>query len=39
LPAAGGLVIVDGTAIIGAIGVAGAKNSEQDVLCCQAALM
>jgi ferredoxin len=38
LPAAGGLVIVDGTAIIGAIGVAGAKDSEQDVLCCQAAI-
>ena len=38
LPAAGGLVIVDGTAIIGAIGVAGAKDSEHDVLCCQAAI-
>lgn len=38
LPAAGGLVIFDGITIIGAIGVAGGSTSEQDVLCCQAAL-
>jgi len=38
LPAAGGLVMVDGVSIIGAIGVAGAGKTEQDVLCCQAAL-
>src|SRR5262249_26874351 len=38
LAAAGGLVIVDGVSIIGAIGVAGARSTEQDVLCCQAAL-
>ena len=38
LPAAGGLVIIDGVAIVAAIGVAGAANTEQDVLCCQAAL-
>ena len=37
-PEAGGLVIVEGIAIIAAIGVAGAPRSEQDVLCCQAAL-
>ena len=38
LPAAGGLVIFDGITIIGAIGVAGGSASDQDVLCCQAAL-
>ncbi len=38
LPAAGGLVIFDSIAIIGAIGVAGGSVSDQDVLCCQAAL-
>ena len=38
LPAAGGLVIVDGVSIIGAVAVAGASTTEQDVLCCQAAL-
>ena len=38
LPAAGGLVIFEGIAIIGAIGVAGASRTEDDVLCCQAAL-
>jgi len=34
----GGLVIFDGIAIIGAIGVAGGSTTEHDVLCCQAAL-
>jgi ferredoxin--NADP+ reductase len=38
LPAAGGLVIFDSITIIGAIGVAGGSASDQDVLCCQAAL-
>jgi len=38
LPAAGGLVIFDSITIIGAIGVAGGSVSDQDVLCCQAAL-
>jgi ferredoxin len=38
LPEAGGLVIFDGITIIGAIGVAGGSASDQDVLCCQAAL-
>ena len=38
LPAAGGIVIAEGIAIIGAIGVAGALRAEQDILCGQAAL-
>src|SRR5712692_11445023 len=38
LPAAGGIVIVDGIAILGAIGVAGAHYPDQDILCGQAAL-
>ena len=38
LPAAGGLVIFDSITIIGAIGVAGGSATDQDVLCCQAAL-
>ncbi|HWP57867.1 MAG TPA: heme-binding protein [Candidatus Acidoferrales bacterium] len=38
LSAAGGLVMAEGSAIIGGIGVAGSPNPEQDVLCCQAAL-
>jgi len=37
LAAAGGLVLFDGIAIIGAIGVAGGNTPEHDVLCCQAA--
>jgi uncharacterized protein GlcG (DUF336 family) len=37
LPAAGGLVIFDGIAIIGAVGVAGGSTTDQDILCCQAA--
>lgn len=31
-------MIFEGIAIIGAIGVAGASRTEDDVLCCQAAL-
>ena len=38
LPVAGGLVIFDGITIIGAVGVAGGSTTDQDVLCCQAAL-
>ena len=35
---AGGMVIVEGIAILGAIGVAGAHHPDQDILCGQAAL-
>jgi ferredoxin len=38
LPVGGGIAIVDGIAIIGAIGVAGASRTDQDILCCRAAL-
>ncbi|HEV8341698.1 MAG TPA: heme-binding protein [Candidatus Binatia bacterium] len=38
MPAGGGIAIVDGAAIVGAIGVAGGSRAEQDILCCQAAL-
>jgi ferredoxin--NADP+ reductase len=38
LPAGGGIAIVEGTAVRGAIGVAGGNRTEQDILCCQAAL-
>ncbi|MGH7766461.1 MAG: heme-binding protein [Candidatus Binatia bacterium] len=38
LPAGGGIAIVDGIAVRGAIGVAGGSRAEQDILCCQAAL-
>jgi len=38
LPAPGGIVVVDGIAILGAIGVAGAHHPDQDILCAQAAL-
>ena len=38
MPAAGGIAIAEGIAIIGAIGVAGGRRAEQDILCCQAAL-
>jgi len=34
----GGIVIVDGVAIVGAIGVAGGTRAEQDTLCCRVAL-
>lgn len=38
LPAAGGIALIDGIAIVGAVGVAGAPNNEQDVLCARAGL-
>ena len=38
MPESGGIAIVDGSAVLGAIGVAGGSRPEQDVLCCQAAL-
>jgi len=38
LPAPGGIPILDGVTIVGAIGVAGATRSDQDVLCCRAGL-
>jgi ferredoxin len=38
MPVGGGIVMIDGIAIVGAIGVAGASRPEQDILCCQAAL-
>ena len=39
LAAAGGIAIIDGIAIVGAIGVAGASRTDQDILCCRAALV
>jgi uncharacterized protein GlcG (DUF336 family) len=38
MPAGGGIPILDGVTIVGAIGVAGASRPEQDILCCRAAL-
>ena len=38
LPSGGGIVITEGIAILGAIGVAGGSKPDQDVLCCQAGL-
>jgi ferredoxin len=38
LPAGGGIPILDGVTIVGAVGVAGASRAEQDILCCRAAL-
>jgi ferredoxin--NADP+ reductase len=38
LPAGGGIPIVSGILITGAIGVAGASRPEQDILCCRAGL-
>ena len=38
MPVAGGMVIVDGIEILGAIGVAGAHHPDHDILCGQAAL-
>ena len=38
MPVAGGLVVVEGIAILGAVGVAGAHHPDQDILCSQAAL-
>jgi ferredoxin--NADP+ reductase len=38
LPMAGAVPILNGVTIVGAIGVAGARRPEQDVLCCRAGL-
>jgi ferredoxin--NADP+ reductase len=38
LPAAGGMVVTEGIAILGAIGIAGGQHPDQDILCGQAAL-
>jgi ferredoxin--NADP+ reductase len=38
MPVGGGFAMVDGIAIVGAMGVAGGRGPEQDILCCQAAL-
>jgi ferredoxin len=38
LPAGGGIAIVSGIALVGAVGVAGGGRPEQDILCSQAAL-
>ena len=38
LPAAGGLPIINGVTIVGAIGVAGASRPEQDALCSRAGM-
>jgi uncharacterized protein GlcG (DUF336 family)/NAD-dependent dihydropyrimidine dehydrogenase PreA subunit len=38
MPVPGGIVVVDGIAILGAIGVAGGRRPDQDILCGQAAL-
>ncbi len=38
LPAGGGIAIVDGTDVVGAVGVAGASRADQDILCCRASL-
>ena len=37
--ASGGVsILIDGVTVVGAIGVAGGRNAEQDVLCCRAGL-
>jgi ferredoxin len=38
LPAAGGIAILEGVTVVGAVGVAGSTRTEQDVLCGRAAL-
>jgi ferredoxin len=38
MPAGGGIPILAGVVIVGAVGVAGASRAEQDILCCRAAL-
>ena len=38
LAAGGGIPIISGVSIVGAIGVAGASRAEQDILCCRAGL-
>jgi ferredoxin--NADP+ reductase len=38
LPQGGGMALVEGIAVFGAVGVAGAATGEQDVLCCRAGI-
>jgi len=38
MPAGGGIPVVEGIAVLGAIGVAGGPRDEQDILCCRAGL-
>ncbi len=38
MPAGGGIAIIDGITIVSAIGVAGGRGADVDILCCQAAL-
>lgn len=38
LPAGGGIAIISGVTIVGAIGVAGGSRPEQDILCCRAGM-
>jgi ferredoxin len=38
MAAGGGVPILDGIAVVGAIGVAGGSKDEQDILCCRAGL-
>jgi len=36
MPAGGGVALIDGIDILGAVGVAGSSTNEQDILCCRA---
>jgi ferredoxin len=38
MPAAGAVPILDGIAIVGAIGVAGGRKADEDILCCRAGI-
>lgn len=38
MPVSGAVPIINGVTLVGAIGVAGSRQAEQDVLCCQAAM-
>jgi ferredoxin--NADP+ reductase len=38
MPAAGAVPILDGVVIVGAIGVAGGRKADEDILCCRAGL-
>ena len=38
MASAGGIPIFDGITVIGAIGVAGSEDPEDDVLCCRAGI-
>jgi len=38
MPAGGGIAIIDGITIVSAVGVAGGRGADVDILCCQAAL-